>query len=71
MGSRVHENHNTVAITYNLSSFSLLPTLSMNAIIFSAVHEGTYNGLAFVHYIQQLLQHMNPWPEANSVLVMC
>jgi len=42
----------------------------MNGIIFSAVCEGTYNGPAFVHYIQQLLQHMNPWLAENSVLVM-
>jgi len=42
----------------------------MNGIIFYEVHEGTYVGPAFVHYIQQLLYHMNLYPEANSVLVM-
>ena len=42
----------------------------MNGIIFSTVCEGTYNGPAFVHYIQLLLQHMNPWLEVDSVLVV-
>ena len=50
--------------------FSLLPALSCNGIIFSDVREGTYDGPAFVQYIEQLLPHMNPWPEPLSVLVM-
>ncbi len=42
----------------------------MNGVIFSAVCEGMYDGLAFIEYIQQLLQHMNLWLHVNSVLVM-
>ena len=57
-------------IILNPFSFSLLPTLSMKGIIFSAVREGTYEGPAFIEYIQQFLQYMNPWLQVNSVLVM-
>ena len=50
--------------------FSLLPALSSDGIIFSDIREGTYNGVAFIEYIEHLLAHMNPWPERCSVLVM-
>ena len=38
----------------------------MKGIIFSVVHKGTYDGPAFIEYIQQLLQNMNLY----SVLIM-
>ena len=50
--------------------YSLLPALSSEGIIFSEVREGTYDGPAFVAYVEKLLLHMNPWPAPCSVLVM-
>ena len=72
MWSRVRDNHNSAAFADNPNpfSFSLLPAPSMKGIIFSAVHKGTYDGPAFVEFIQQLLQHMNLWLQVNSVLIM-
>jgi len=61
--------HSLVLLT-PLPSYSILPALSNDGIIFSDIREGAYDGHGFVEYIQCLLPHMNPWPEARSVLVM-
>ena len=52
------------------SRYSILPALCSEGIIYSAVCEGAYDGQAFVHFIRNLMNYMNPWPEPCSVLVM-
>jgi transposase len=53
-----------------LDSYSLLPALCSDGIIYCDIKVGAYNGPSFVSYIEALLQHMSPWPEPKSVLVM-
>jgi hypothetical protein len=42
----------------------------MQGIIHTNIREGAYDGEAFVGYIEELLEHMRPWPQPCSVLVM-
>jgi hypothetical protein len=53
-----------------LHSYSLLPALCSDGIIFADVREGAYDGPSFINYISRLLEHMNPWPQPRSVLIM-
>ena len=48
----------------------MLPALSAEGIIFSEIRVGTYDGPAFIKYIERLLPYMNRWPAPRSVLVM-
>jgi len=42
----------------------------MDGIIYSEVIPGSYDGPAFISFIEHLLPRMNPWPGPQSVLVM-
>ncbi|CAD6936022.1 unnamed protein product [Tilletia controversa] len=51
--------------------YTLLPGLTHDGIIAPWVVAGSVNGERFLHWVQEyLLPHMNPWPMANSVLVL-
>ncbi len=51
-------------------SFSILPALSLDGFLFASIIEGSYNAALFAEFIETLLEHMNPFPERNLVLVM-
>ncbi|KIJ36630.1 hypothetical protein M422DRAFT_143696, partial [Sphaerobolus stellatus SS14] len=50
--------------------YSLLPVLCSEGIIYSEIQKGAYDGPSFLTFIENLLEHMNPWPAPWSVLVM-
>lgn len=50
--------------------FSILPALSLDGFLFASIVEGSYNAALFAEFIETLLEHMNPFPGPNSVIVM-
>lgn len=50
--------------------YSMLPALSLDGIIALEIVEGSIDGDRFSHFIDILLNNMNPWPAPNSVIVM-
>ena len=60
----------TIADTDILSSFSVLPALSLEGVVYSDIVKGLYDGDKFVHFVDELTDIMNPYPGKHSVLVM-
>ncbi|KIJ22971.1 hypothetical protein M422DRAFT_196484, partial [Sphaerobolus stellatus SS14] len=58
------------AIISSKFMYSLLPALCSDGIIYADIRKGAYNGPAFIQYIEDLLDHMNPKPQPKSVHVM-
>ena len=52
------------------SSYSMLPALTVNGMIYSHIKMGAYNGDQFLEWLEGLLQVMNPYPAPSSVLVL-
>ncbi|KAF8555525.1 hypothetical protein OG21DRAFT_1376441, partial [Imleria badia] len=51
--------------------FSVLPALSLrDGIIHCSIVEGSFCTESFMRFITQLLDHMQPFPTPNSVIVM-
>ncbi|KIL57687.1 hypothetical protein M378DRAFT_52852, partial [Amanita muscaria Koide BX008] len=50
--------------------FSVLPALSLDGILHSEIVEGSFCSASFQHFIDGLLNHMQPYPGRNSVIVM-
>ncbi len=51
--------------------FSVLPALSLeDGFIHCEVVEGSFRSDTFALFIQNLLEHMQPFPQSNSVIVM-
>jgi hypothetical protein len=51
--------------------FSVLPAITLNdGIIHCSIAEGSFCGETFAEFISGLLDHMNPYPAPNSVIVM-
>jgi len=51
--------------------FSVLPALSLtDGFIYCDIVEGSYNAGLFYRFISNLLNHMCPYPQQNSVIVM-
>ena len=51
-------------------SYSLLPALSLDGIIWAKVVEGSFTSIRFQAFIEELLERMEPFPGPNSVIVM-
>ena len=51
-------------------SYSMLPALSLEGVIYSDIVKGLYDGEKFVQFVDELTSVMNPYPGKNSVLVM-
>ena len=52
-------------------SFSVLPALSLDkGLLHCEVVEGSFRADPFVLFIQNVLEHMEPFPGPNSVIVM-
>lgn len=54
----------------SLHSFSLLPALSLEGILYAQIVRGSFNGNTFKIFLRGLLTCMNRYPAPNSVLVM-
>lgn len=52
------------------SSYSILPTLSLDGILHLVVEDHPYTAREFNSFINGLLDVMNPFPGPNSVIVM-
>ena len=50
--------------------YSLLPALSLNGIIHAKIVKGSFTTTLFHDFIEGLLDHMQPFPAPNSVIVM-
>ncbi|KAI0363220.1 hypothetical protein BV20DRAFT_958730 [Pilatotrama ljubarskyi] len=48
----------------------MLPALSLDGILHLKVVEGSFTTALFADFIAGLLEHMNPFPLPNSVIVM-
>ncbi|KAF8800957.1 hypothetical protein BYT27DRAFT_7006896, partial [Phlegmacium glaucopus] len=53
-----------------LFSYSLLPALSLDGVIFTKIVEGSFTALRFQDFISHLLDYMQPYPLPNSVIIM-
>jgi hypothetical protein len=53
-----------------LFSYSVLPAITVDGIIYSHIKIGGYNGDQFIEYLEGLLSQMNPYPAPRSVLVL-
>ena len=42
----------------------------MGGMIYCTIVEGSFNSVLFYDFVAGLLEHMNPWPARNSVIVM-
>lgn len=51
-------------------SYSILPALSLEGMIHCHIVEGSFDTAAFTHFIETLLDTMQPFPAPNSVIVM-
>ncbi|KIJ49172.1 hypothetical protein M422DRAFT_112281, partial [Sphaerobolus stellatus SS14] len=50
--------------------YSILPGISLDGTLHVKIIEGSFNSQSFDFFISHLLDHMNPWLEWNSVIVM-
>jgi hypothetical protein len=52
-------------------SFSLLPAISFeDGVLHCDIIEGSFRTESFSQFLNQLLDHMQPYPASNSVVVM-
>jgi hypothetical protein len=57
-------------VTHILSSYSVLPAISLDGILHVNIVEGSFTTETFAEFIEGLLDKMNPFPGPNSVIVM-
>lgn len=50
--------------------YSILCALSLDGILALEIVEGSFTKLNLASFIDGLLEHMNPFPKPNSVIVM-
>jgi hypothetical protein len=51
-------------------SYSLLPAITIDSLIYTHIKVGGYNGEQFVEWFEGLPQVMNPYPAPHSVLIL-
>lgn len=51
-------------------SYSILPALSLDGVLHLDVKPRSWKGATFYHFVDTLLDKMNPYPASNSVIVM-
>ena len=57
-------------IHLNPLRYSILPAITIDGMIYCTIVEGSFNSALFYDFVTSLLEHMNPWPARNSVIVM-
>lgn len=50
--------------------YSILPAISLDGILDCNIVEGSFNTRKFKDFIEGLLDHMQPYPAPNSVIVL-
>ena len=53
-----------------LSSYSVLPAMSLDGVLHVHVQDHSYRSSEFREFVNQLLDNMNTYPQKNSVVVM-
>lgn len=61
---------NCLLLTHIVHSFSVLPALTVDGLLFSQVRTGSFDGDEFLGFLDGLLPFMNPYPGPHSVLVL-
>lgn len=54
----------------DLYRYSLLPALSLDGMLYAKIVEGSFTTVKFKGFLEGLLDHMQPFPAPNSVIVM-
>ena len=63
--------HDTVRHAYpSITSYSMLPAITVDSIIYSHIKIGSYNGNQFLEWLEGVLGVMNPYPAPHSVLIL-
>ena len=57
-------------MSHIFSSYSILPAITLNSIIYSETIQGSFDGVTFKEWLEGPLEEMNPYPELKSVLVV-
>lgn len=57
-------------LIYQNVSYSMLPALTVDGIIYSHIKIGGYNGDQFMEWLEGVLSVMNPYPAPRSVLIL-
>jgi transposase len=52
------------------TSYSVLPALAIHGMVYSHIVEGSFTASRFIDFIHGLLDHLQPYPAPNSVIVM-
>lgn len=64
-------DHDTVRHAYpSITSYSMLPAITVDGIIYSHIKIGSYNGNQFLEWLEGVLGVMNPYPAPHSVLIL-
>ena len=64
-------SHDRYVFSQNsLSSYSILPALSLDGVLTVDIIEGSFTMAKFAWFINGLLGKMNPFPAPNSVIIM-
>jgi transposase len=50
--------------------YSLLPAITANGLLYCDIKKGGYSGDDFLHWLDKLLEYMNPYPAPQSILVL-
>lgn len=62
-------DHSPFTYTHKLR-YSVLPAISLSGVLHLDVLTRSWTGIKFETFISVLLDHMNPYPQPNSVIVM-
>ena len=67
----VKTNRSRLELTHRYSRYSVLPALSLEeGVLHCDVLEGSFDSDSFYTFIERTLDHMQPFPASNSVIVM-
>ena len=71
MRSSVSDQIYSILKFFTFLSFSVLPAISMNdGMLHCEIIEGSFCTDMFTSFVSGLLDQMNPFPHANSVIIM-
>ncbi|KAF9787101.1 hypothetical protein BJ322DRAFT_1003074 [Thelephora terrestris] len=69
-GTRCVEVSNCRYLALYSPRYTMLPALSSEGLVYTKIIVGPYDGDSFVRYIENLVEHMNPYPAPKSILLM-
>lgn len=65
-GMFLYVHGDKLLIVCDISSYSMLPAVTTNGIIYSDIKVGGNNGDEFLSWLEGLLQQMHPYPNPHS-----